>query len=74
MAYPTAVNNMITDSIAQANVKVLGDAPAEALSFLYQATAQSLAIAAANAASAQQQANILAQAVSARCAKSLVSE
>lgn len=74
MAYPTAVNNMITDSITQANVKVLGDAPAEALSFLYQATAQSLAIAAANAASAQQQANILAQAVSARCAKSLVSE
>lgn len=74
MAYPTAVNNMITDSVSQANVKVLGDAPAEALSFLYQATAQSLAIAAANAASAQQQANILAQAVSARCAKSLVSE
>lgn len=74
MAYPTAVNNMITDSITQANVKVLGDAPAEALSFLYQATAQSLAISAANAASAQQQANILAQAVSARCAKSLVSE
>ena len=74
MAYPTAVNNMITDSITQANVKVLGDAPAEALSFLYQATAQSLAIAAANAAFAQQQANILAQAVSARCAKSLVSE
>ena len=49
MAYPTAVNNQITDSVTQANVKVLGDAPAMALSMLYQATAQALGNAAHNA-------------------------
>jgi len=71
MAYPTAVNNQITDAVTQANLKVLGDAPAVALGNLYQATAQALANAANNATSAQQQANILAEAVTARCAQIL---
>jgi hypothetical protein len=62
MAYPTAVNNQITDSVTQANVKVLGDAPAVALGNLYQATAQALANAAHNATTAQQQNNVTAQA------------
>jgi hypothetical protein len=62
MAYPTAVNNQITDAVTQSNVKVLGDAPAMALGSLYQATAQALANAAHNATSAQQQTNITAQA------------
>ncbi len=62
MAYPTAVNSQITDAVTQANVKVLGDAPAIALGNLYQATAQALANAAHNATSAQQQAAITAQA------------
>jgi len=62
MAYPTAVNNQITDSVTQANVKVLADAPAMALGNLYQATAQALANAAHNATTAQQQSNITAQA------------
>jgi hypothetical protein len=51
---------------------VLGDAPAMAVSLLYQATAQALANAAHNATSAQQQTNILAQAVAAACVKSLL--
>jgi hypothetical protein len=55
MAFPTAVNSQITDSVTQANVKVLGDAPAMALGNLYQATAQALANAAHNATNAQQQ-------------------
>jgi len=38
MAFPTAVNSQITDSITQANTKVLGDAPAMAMGNLYQAT------------------------------------
>ena len=42
MAYPTAVNNQITDSVSQANVQVLGVAPAIALGNLFQATAQAL--------------------------------
>lgn len=62
MAFPTAVNDQITDSVTQANLKVLGDAPAVALANLYQATAQALANAAHNATLAQQQTAILAQA------------
>lgn len=62
MAYPTAVNNMITDSVTQANVEVLGSAPVLALANLYQATAQALANAAHNATTAIQQNNVTAQA------------
>ncbi len=62
MAYPTSVNDQITDSVTQANTKVLGDAPAIAMGNLFQATAQALANAAHNAASSQQQTNITAQA------------
>ena len=65
MAFPTAVNNQITDSVTQANVKVLGDAPALAMGNLYQATAQALALAAHNAVFAQQQMNVTAQAATA---------
>lgn len=61
MAFPTSVNDQITDSITQANTKVLGDAPAMALGNLYQATAQALANAAHNATNAQQQNAIMAQ-------------
>ncbi|ADZ91954.1 RebB family R body protein [Marinomonas mediterranea] len=63
MAFPTAVNSQITDSVTQANVQVLGSAPSVAMGNLYQATSQALANAAHNATTAQQQANITAQAV-----------
>ncbi len=62
MAFPTAVNDQITDSVTQANTKVLGDAPAVAMGNLYQATAQALANAAHNATNAQQQSYVTAQA------------
>ncbi|MBI9076652.1 MAG: RebB family R body protein [Desulfatibacillum sp.] len=62
MAFPTSVNNQITDSVTQANVKVLGDAPAIAMGNLYQATAQALSNAAHNATTSQQQTNVTAQA------------
>ena len=62
MAFPTSVNNMITDSVTQSNVKVLGDAPAVAMGNLYQAAAQALGNAAHNATTAQQQTNVTAQA------------
>ena len=73
MAFPTAVNDQITDSVTQANVKVLGDAPAMALGSLYQATAQSLGIAAQNAVSNQQQTNILSQAATTQSVIALIS-
>ena len=61
MAFPTAVNDQIPDSVTQANTKVLGDAPAVAVGNLYQATAQALANAAHNATNAQQQSYVTAQ-------------
>ena len=62
MAFPTAVNSQITDSVTQANTQVLGIAPAVAMGNLFQATAQALANAAHNATSSQQQTNVTAQA------------
>ncbi|QCI67999.1 RebB family R body protein [Phreatobacter stygius] len=62
MAFPTAVNDQITDSVTQANVQVLGASPAIAMGNLYQATAQALANAAHNATMAQQQMYLTAQA------------
>jgi 4-hydroxyphenylpyruvate dioxygenase-like putative hemolysin len=56
------VNSQITDAVTQANTQVLGNAPAIAMSNLYQATAQALANAAHNATTAQQDANTTLQA------------
>jgi hypothetical protein len=61
MAFPTSVNDQITDSVTQANLEVLGEAPATALGNLYQATAQALANAAHNATNTQQQSTVTAQ-------------
>ncbi len=62
MAFPTSVNDQITDAVTQANTKVLGDAPAIAIGNLYQATAQALANAAHNATDNQQQSYVTMQA------------
>lgn len=62
MAFPTAVNSQITDSVTQANVKVLGEAPAMAMGQIYQSIAHSTGILFENAVSAQQQQAISAQA------------
>ncbi len=62
MAFPTSVNDQITDSVTQANTKVLGDAPAVAMGNLFQATAQALANAAHNATNNQQQSYVTMQA------------
>jgi hypothetical protein len=73
LSLPTSVNDQITDSITQANTKVLGDAPAIALGNLYQATSQALANAAHNATNAQQQSNITAQAATTQGVATLLS-
>jgi killing trait domain-containing protein len=62
MAFPTAVNDQITDAVTQTNVKVLGDAPALAMGNLYVATSQALSNAAHNATTAQQAAYVTMQA------------
>ncbi|MEJ0044387.1 MAG: RebB family R body protein [Rhizomicrobium sp.] len=62
MAEPTPVNGQITDAVTQANVKVVGEAPAMAMGALYQSLAHSTGILYENAAAAQQQVAITAQA------------
>ena len=62
MAFPTSVNDQITDSVTQSNVKVLGDAPAMAMGNLYQASSQALGNSAHNATTSQQQTNVTAEA------------
>lgn len=62
MAFPTAVNSQITDSVSQANTKVLGDAPAVAMGNLFVATGQALSNAAHNATNNQQQSYVTMQA------------
>lgn len=62
MAFPTSVNSQITDSVTQANTKVLGDAPSVAMGNLYQASAQALSNSAHNATGSIHQTNVTAQA------------
>ncbi|HBS63013.1 MULTISPECIES: RebB family R body protein [Stenotrophomonas] len=62
MAFPTAVNNQITDSVSQVNTKVLGDSPAIAMGNLFVATSQALSNAAHNATNNQQQSYVTMQA------------
>lgn len=62
MALPTPVNGQITDAVTQANVKVLGDAPAMAMGSIFQSLAHSTGILYENAVGSQQQLTIAAQA------------
>ena len=74
MAFPTAVNDQITDAVTQNSVKVMADAPSLALGSLYQVLAHSAGIAAQNAVAHQQNANNVALAVATRCVSALVGE
>ena len=60
---PSSVNDQITDSITEVNTETIGNSPAVAMGNLYQAVSQALGLAAYNATEAQQQANVLGQAV-----------
>lgn len=73
MADPTLVNGQITDAVTQANVKVLGDAPAQALGTVYQAMAHTIALSMQNATSFQQQLNTVQQAVTTQGANLILS-
>ena len=53
MAQETPVNAQITDAVTQNNVKVLAEAPAQAMALVYQTAAHSLALAMENAQQAQ---------------------
>ncbi len=61
MAFPTSVNNQITDAVTQSNVKVVGEAPAMAIGSLYQTMAHSTGILFENAIALQKWQITLAQ-------------
>ncbi len=71
MAFPTSVNNMITDSITQANTEVVGTSPAMAMGNIYMTTSQALGNAAHNATTSQQQTNVTAQAATTQSVSTL---
>lgn len=73
MAFPTAVNDQVTDSITQVNTKVLGDSPAVALGNFMLATSQALSNAAHNATSSQFNATVTAQAATTQGVSTLYS-
>ena len=66
MAYPTYVNNQITDAVTQSNVTTLAESAAIATSNLYQAASSALANAVQNATFGQQQGNMVHQAATAQ--------
>ena len=50
---PGTVNSQITDAVTQANVKVLGEAPAEALGMVFQSMSNSVGLSLENATQTQ---------------------
>lgn len=67
---PDQVNSQITDSVTQANVKVLGEVPAYSMGMVYQTMAHSLSLVMESAGLVQSNMQKVNQAiVSAACAK-----
>src|SRR5205809_5686409 len=62
MAFPTALNNQITDSVAEAALQVIADSPAMGAGNVYLATSQALSNAAHNSTTGQQNATLTMQA------------
>jgi hypothetical protein len=58
------VNPQITDAVTETSVSVVGEAPAAGIGSLYQTIGNSVAMAAANAVTSQQQTNVSYQATS----------
>ena len=74
MAFPTSVNDQITDSISQAGLMTQGSASSVALGSLMVSASHALGIAAHNATANQQQSYIVAQAATVKAVKALLSK
>lgn len=59
MAYPTAVNDQITDAVTQTNLKVVGESPALGLASQMLSVCHAHSLMAYNAVSHQQQSNMV---------------
>jgi hypothetical protein len=63
MADSTAVNTQITDAVTQSNVKVIAEAPAQAIAALYQVASHASGLSMQNAVHSQQSLNQISTAV-----------
>lgn len=63
MADNTPVNGQITDAVTQTNVKVVAEAPAQAIASLYQLASHSAGLSLQNAVHSQQALNQISSAV-----------
>ncbi len=72
MAYPTAVNSQITDSVTQSNVEIVGSSPGQSLASLQQVLAGAVGLAMQNAVSNQQNLNNVSAAVTTKCVNHLL--
>ena len=68
----STLNPQVTDQVTTTNATVLGEAPAMAMGSLYQTIGNSVAMAAANAVYAQQQANVTYQTATTVAVKKLI--
>lgn len=72
MAFPTAVNSQITDSVSQTHVLSAGGAPAVAVASSLQAMAHAASLNMLNSVASAQQWSILNQAVTAQAANEIL--
>jgi hypothetical protein len=68
MADTTPVNSQITDAVTQTNVKVVAEAPAQAIAALYQVSSHSAGLSLQNAVHSQQVLNQVSSAVVSKAA------
>ncbi len=68
MADSTPVNSQITDAVTQTNVKVVAEAPAQAIATLYQVASHSTGLSLQNAVQSQQALNQISSAVVSKAA------
>lgn len=69
---PEQVNPQITDAITQTNVKVLAEAPAEAMGVVYQVLGQTISLTMQNGASTQQNMQTVAAAATAKAVEMIM--
>ncbi len=68
MADNTPVNSQITDAVTQTNVKVVAEAPAQAIAALYQVASHSAGLSLQNAVQSQQALNQISTAIVSKAA------
>ncbi|OHX12602.1 RebB like protein [Chromobacterium sinusclupearum] len=73
MADNTAVNGQITDAVTQTNVKVVAEAPAQAMASLYQVASHSAGLALQNSVHSQQALNQINSAVISKAVSMILS-